>query len=71
MSVSEFKMMVTAKPLGAILAAETVPLHASTPVFTIASPKPTPPESRSLEGSGREKGRCNDPGYNGILMPVQ
>ena len=51
-----FKAIVTAKPLGMQLRAETVPLQVSTQVLTIASPRPTLPESLSREGSGRKKG---------------
>jgi len=53
---SAIRVMVTANPRGVRLRAETRPLQVSIQVFTMARPRPTPPESRFLDGSGRKKG---------------
>lgn len=47
------KVSVTSKPPGSALRAATVPPQASTQVLTMARPSPTPPVSRSRDGSGR------------------
>ena len=43
----------TSKPVGGTLRADTEPPHASTHVFTMARPRPTPPVARSRDGSSR------------------